>query len=410
MFRLDNPVRHYAWGSGVHIPRLLGQAPDGQPWAELWMGAHPADPSLLEDGRRLDEVVAADPDGVLGEEVASAFGRFPFMMKLLAAGEPLSLQVHPSSEQARLGFADQEAAGIPIDAPARSYQDPSHKPELVYALTRFEGMAGFRDLERTVAILRELRLTWLDEMAERLEGSETPFQSLRNVVTDILSWTGPELEQRIMDLGPACEAAEARLHAPPSRRRPPTVSADSVSRESLRVFQQTQPLAKRYPTDPGVIVTLLLNHVVLAAGEAMFVPAGVMHAYTSGFGVEIMASSDNVMRAGLTPKYVDIPELLRITDFRPTPPPQWAARDESEGVRVYAPPVAEFELTVLTSVREARIGSGPAMVLVLSGEALVSQADQNSALTAGNSVLVSGADIVIRASRARVAVGRCPLG
>src|SRR5688500_14140191 len=148
MHRLRNPVRHYAWGSGLHIPRLLGGQPDGRPWAELWLGSHPADPSLLEDGTPLDEAIAADPVGML--------------VTLLAASEPLSLQVHPSSEQARLGFADQEAAGIPYDAPERSYQDPSHKPELVYALTRFEGMAGFRDLDKTVLILREIRLAWLD--------------------------------------------------------------------------------------------------------------------------------------------------------------------------------------------------------------------------------------------------------
>src|SRR5689334_17627679 len=134
---LENPVRHYAWGSSTHIPRLLGKEPDGRPWAELWIGAHPGDPSHLPNGTRLDDAIAADPGSWLGTRVDQAFGHLPFMMKLLAASEPLSLQVHPTSEQARLQFAAEQLAGIPIDAPERSYRDSSHKPELVYALTRF---------------------------------------------------------------------------------------------------------------------------------------------------------------------------------------------------------------------------------------------------------------------------------
>jgi mannose-6-phosphate isomerase len=409
MYRLQNPVRHYAWGSGFHIPRLLGQDQGEKPWAEMWLGAHPGDPSVLDDGRRLDDAVSADPEGMLGREVAAAFGRLPFLMKLLAAGQPLSLQVHPSSEQARLRFAEQDAAGIPMDAPERSYQDAWHKPELIYALTRFEGMAGFRDVERTVPILRELRLPWLDELADRLDGTQTPFQTLREVVTDVLSWSGPELEQRLADLAGGCQAAERRHHAPPQRRRPPVVAAESVQRESLRVFQQTQPLVRRYPADPGVVVTLLLNHVVLAAGEAMFVPAGVIHAYTAGFGVEIMASSDNVLRAGLTPKRVDIPELLRITDFRPTPPPRWAPRHAGEGIEVFTPPVSEFELATLSAVEGVDIGAGPAIVLCLDDRAEVVQNGDKTVLTEGAAVLVTGAGAQVHVPRGRAAVGRCPL-
>lgn len=408
MYHLQNPVRHYAWGSGLHIPRLLGEEPAGLPWAELWLGAHPADPSRLDDGRRLDEAIAADPEAMLGEQVASAFGRLPFLIKLLAAGEPLSLQVHPSSEQARLRFAAQEAAGIPYDAPDRSYQDPSHKPELIYALTRFEGMAGFRDLDRTVAILRELGLPWLDELAERLDGTETPFQALHEVVTDVLGWTSPWLAERLADLSTAAARAEDRLHAPPARRRPPAVAPESVDRESLRVFQQTQRLVERYPEDPGVVVTLLLNHVVLAAGEAMFLPAGIIHAYTSGFGVEVMASSDNVVRAGLTLKHVNIPEMLRVTDFRPTPPPRWSADDSVAGVQVFAPPVSEFELTMLNRVDQRTLGIGPTIVLCLAGRAEVREQDDKTVLGSGDAVYVhAGAEV--RVPRGRVAVSRCPL-
>ena len=409
MHRLQNPVRHYAWGSGLHIPRLLGRQPDGQPWAELWLGAHPADPSLLADGTRLDEAIAADSGTLLGSNVSRAFGRLPFLMKLLAAGEPLSLQVHPSSEQARLRFADEEAAGIPVDAPERSYRDESHKPELIFALTRFEGMAGFRDLDRTVQILRELRLPWLDEVADRLVETGAPFQALRAVVTEILGWEGPELAARLAELSRAAGEAERRLHAPPTRRRPPVLAAESVERESLRVYQMVQPLIERYPSDPGVVVTLLLNHVVLAAGEAMFVPAGCIHAYTSGFGVEIMASSDNVLRAGLTPKHVDIPELLRITDFWPSPPPRWLPSEGGEGVQVFAPPVGEFELSLLEVGADTTLGPGPAIVLALTDEARISQNGDATTLAGGEAAFVTGPGVAVRALAGRVAVGRCPL-
>ena len=186
-------------------------------------------------------------------------------------------------------------------------------------------MAGFRDTTKTAAILRMFELPWLDAVAADLADTPTPFQSLRRVVSEMLATSGEELHERLQQLRVAAEEAEARAHRPQSRMRPPDVEQSSVERESLRVFAQTKALVDRYPDDAGVLVTLLLNHVVLAAGEAMFIAAGVIHAYTSGFGVEIMAASDNVLRAGLTPKHVDIPELLEITNFTPIPPPLWAA-------------------------------------------------------------------------------------
>src|SRR3954447_25009392 len=348
MHRLTNPVRHYAWGSRTHIPKMCGLPISDEPVAEMWFGAHPADPSCIEDGRRLDDLISAAPQDILGDRVARSFGgRLPFLMKLLAAAEPLSLQVHPTSEQARIRFAEQNAAGIPLDAPERSYRDASHKPELIYALTRFEGMAGFRDTTRTAAILRMFELPCLDAVAAELAVTPTPFKSLRRVVSEMLATSGEELRERLQQLRIAAEDAEARAHRPESRMRPPDVEQSSTERESLRVIAQTKALVDRYPDDAGVLVTLLLNHVVLAAGEAMFIAAGVIHAYTSGFGVEIMAASDNVLRAGLTPKHVDIPELLEVTNFTPIPPPLWAGTpvEDADGIKL-APPVEEFELVV----------------------------------------------------------------
>src|SRR3954454_6247569 len=396
MHLLESPVRAYAWGSRTHIPRLSGLPITEAPAAEMWFGAHPTAPSLVESGRGLDEVIAEAPTLCLGSAVVDSFGpRLPFLMKLLAAAEPLSLQVHPTSERARIRFAQEEAAGILPTAPHRSYPDSSHKPELVYALTRFEGMAGFRDPAETATILRLLRLDWLDDFAAELDFPETPFQTLRSVVTDMLRLSGEDLRARLKDLKAAAEEAEAFSHRPHVRLRPPDVEAQSVERESVRVFAQTSRLIDRYPEDPGVLITLLLNHVVLAAGEAMFIDAGVMHAYTSGFGVEIMASSDNVVRAGLTSKHVDVDETLQITDFTPMPPPRWSGSplDEADAV-VLSPPVQEFELVVATMVAGERLTepAGPAIALCLEGGLTVATAASNEALSQGESVFVEASE------------------
>jgi mannose-6-phosphate isomerase len=413
MHRLSNPVRNYAWGSRTHIPKMCGFPVTDEPVAEMWFGAHPADPSCVEDGRRLDDLITAAPEAVLGERVSRSFGpRLPFLMKLLAAAEPLSLQVHPTSEQARIRFAEQNEAGIPLDAPERSYRDASHKPELIYALTRFEGMAGFRDATRTAAILRLLHLPWLDTLADDLEATETPFQTLRRIVTDLLALSGAELTDKLGELHTAAKVAEERAHNPHRRRRPPHVEPNAVERESLRVFAQTRSLVELYPHDPGVLVTLLLNHVVLAAGEAMYIAAGTVHAYTSGFGLEIMAASDNVLRAGLTPKFVDIPELLEVTNFTPIPPPRWRGTPlaDADGV-VLSPPVGEFELVVTHVNGEAATDDvRPMIVLCLDGSVSVATESASESLAMGEGVFVEHADgRVTLTGTGRVAVGRTPV-
>lgn len=368
MFLLSNPVRDYAWGSTRRLAQFLGREPSGGPEAELWIGAHEGGPSVLPDGRRLDEAIAAEPVRFLGDRVHAEHGaRLPFLMKVLAVDQPLSLQVHPSAERARTGFQREERAGIPRDAAHRSYQDPWHKPELIYALSRFEGMVGFRDVGRTCALLRLLDHPWADETAGRLE-SGSPAQALRTVVGDILA-TGPgEAREVLDDLLPAARAAVDRGHhreraRGATRSRRETEDA-IVRREAIRVFELVPTLAERYPTDPGVLVTLLLNHVVLAPGEAMYVDAGVVHAYASGFGVEVMAASDNVVRAGLTPKHRDVAELLEVTDFTPIPVPRWEPVAVGTSRR-FSPPVADFVLTVGTHVRRCARDAGPWLVLAL---------------------------------------------
>lgn len=407
--RLDGAVRRYGWGSRTLLPRFLGVEPDGERQAELWLGAHPGDPSGLPDGTTLADLVASRPDQALGADVSRLFGpRLPYLLKALAAVEPLSLQVHPTTRRAREGFAREDASGIPVGAPERSYQDESHKPELIVALTRFEGMAGFRDVARSAEILRLLRLPWADQVADRLH-DPAPEEALRAVVTDVLRHDGPDVAALLVDLAKAAREAEARQHRP----RPATTrqhqERTSVEREALRVFAQTADLAERYPEDPGVLVTLLLNHVVLSPGEAMFIDAGVVHAYTSGFGIEVMAASDNVVRAGLTPKYVDVPELLAIADFRPMPPPLWTSEPLSPTTRRYAPPVDEFELVVAEAPTGDLPAAGPRIVLALEGEVELTIASDRQELTSGDAVFVPHDDGPITVTGAgRVAVAAVP--
>src|SRR6478752_4207325 len=337
-------TRDYAWGSTSLIPRFLGLPADGKPQAELWVGAHPGNPSRLLDGTALDEHIRSNADATLGVRSRDTFGpRLPYLMKALAAAEPLSLQVHPTSQRARIGYELEDQAGVPVGSPERSYQDRHHKPEMIVAITRFEGMAGFRDLEKTARILRLLEHPWADRVAKDLE-SAPPFQALHGVVSEVLGQDGGALRGLIGEIAAAATAAEARGHRANRTTGRMYLDRASVERESTRLFAQTAQLAERYPEDPGVLVTLLLNHVVLSPGEAMFLDAGVVHAYTSGFGVEIMASSDNVVRAGLTPKHVDVPELLEIANFTPMPAPLWEPTALSSDSLSYRPPVAEFAL------------------------------------------------------------------
>ncbi|GAA2137859.1 mannose-6-phosphate isomerase, class I [Nocardioides koreensis] len=379
--------------------------------AEMWIGAHPAAPSVLPDGRTLDEHIRKDPVATLGPDVARRFGdRLPFLMKLLASGEPLSLQVHPTSERARIRFEEQEAADIPLHAPERSYQDRSHKPELIYALTRFEGLAGFRDPARTAVILRGLGLPWLDAIATRLESAASPFQEMRAVVTELLATPEPLLSHRLEQVRVSALAAEQRLHATTAGRRDRSRDPSAVERESIRVYAALPALIERYPHDAGVLVTLLLNHVVLAAGEAMFIDAGVIHAYTSGFGVEVMASSDNVLRAGLTPKHVDVPELLEITNFTPIPPPLWLPSAGGEGAARFRPPVAEFQLFVGRSELLEASGTGPRAVLVLEGTLRAVTATETLSLKQGEVLFVGHRHGELRLEgNARVAVASVPI-
>lgn len=358
---ISNAPREYSWGSPTLIPGLEGREPTGRPEAEIWYGDHPGSPSRTADGRTLDVARA--------EAGASPL---PFLMKVLAAGASLSIQAHPSKEEAMEGFAREEAAGIPRDADVRTYRDDNHKPEIIVALSdRFRALVGLRPLPQTRALLAALGDgPGPAALAARLTGDDAP-ALLRSALEWALSGqAGAEVD----DIVAALASARSEEFA-----------------EELDVLRR---IAGDFPGDPGVVVALLMNLVVLRAGEALFAPAGVLHAYQDGLGVELMAASDNVLRGGLTPKHVDVAELLRIVDTTPAPAPVIEPARGEEG-DVYDVGVPDFSLLrVKVAAGEERTVevSGPTIALVTSGEVAVSAAEDTvSALTAGAAVFADAA-------------------
>ena len=360
---LEGVVQRYAWGSPSAIPALLGIEADGDPQAELWLGAHPAAPARA-GGARLDDLVAGDPESALGAAAASRFGgQLPFLLKVLAAAEPLSLQAHPSAERAATGFAEENAAGIPLDVPERRYKDAHHKPELLCALTPFFALCGFRPVEATLALLERLGL------ADEPVFSELGSGDLRGTVGRLLSL--PE--------GQRADVA--------------TTIADAAASDESPEAVWARRIAHTHPGDPGIGVALLLNLVELQPGEAIFLPAGNLHAYLEGVGVEIMASSDNVLRGGLTPKHVDVDELLAVLDVQPGPPP--IVHPLAEGrIRRYLTPIEEFELSLVDLGDDAAeiAGDRPRVVLCLEGETCLRSGDDELLLEKGQAAWVPAAD------------------
>ncbi|RZU29111.1 mannose-6-phosphate isomerase type 1 [Streptomyces sp. BK022] len=319
MDRLDNTVRPYAWGSTTAIPRLLGTEPTGEPQAEMWMGAHPGAPSRTPRGT-LAEIIDADPERELGAEAVAKFGpRLPFLLKILAAGAPLSLQVHPDLAQAREGYAEEERRGVPVDAPDRNYKDANHKPELICALTEFDGLCGFRTPADAAGLLDGLGVDSLKPYVDLLRAKPEE-AALREVLTAILTADPEDMADTVTEATAAC----ARLGGP---------------------YTPYAEMARDYPGDPGVIAAMLLNHVRLQPGEALFLGAGIPHAYLDGVGVEIMANSDNVLRCGLTPKHIDVPELLRVVRFEAGDPGVLRPEASPDGEEVYETPIDEFRLS-----------------------------------------------------------------
>jgi mannose-6-phosphate isomerase len=352
MWTLDNTIQRYAWGSRTALATLQGRpCPTPEPEAELWMGAHPRAPSRLRaDGRTLLQAIDDDPEGMLGAAVVRRFGpRLPFLLKVLAAAEPLSLQAHPGAARAREGFAEEEAAKIPRDASQRNYPDPWAKPELVCALGPFVALCGFRSLDESRALVEALAVPALRAAVDPLWHAGDR-EGLAATVHGLLTATAPgALVQDVL--------AAAAAPGPAAQRW-------------LRELAWIRRLGQHHPADAGVVVALLLNLVELSRGEALFLSAGNLHCYLEGTAVEIMGSSDNVLRGGLTPKHVDVPELLRVLDVQAGPVPIRRATPITAHESVYDAPTPELALSRLELPPGERWSApvrGPEVLLCVEG-------------------------------------------
>ncbi len=383
---LQPVIRPYDWGSRHGIAELQGRpVPAPGPEAELWLGAHPSAPSGVA-ATTLDAVIAADPERELGQDCVARFGpRLPFLLKVLSADRALSIQVHPSRAQAQAGFRAENDRGL---APAdRNYVDDWPKPELLCALTPFEVLAGLRTPSDAAALLRALAVPPLAPLAAALAAGTAP-EALSRALAAILTWPDPE------ELVPAVVAACREL-APPDPGPYAAACAAAVR------------AAADHPADLGVVAMLLMRHVVLAPGQAVFMPAGGLHAYLRGTGVEVLANSDNVIRAGLTGKHVDVPELLTLLDPA-VAVPVLSPVPVTDGVSRFDTPAPEFALSV-AELPEHTItlpGTGPRIVLCTDGAALLesghlgphrAEPRQAVKLARGESCFVSAADGPLRA-------------
>lgn len=434
VLRMTNPIQHYDWGSPSAFADRFGWGADGRPQAEVWMGAHPKAPSSVRPSRDpdqdpvpLDRLFAERPellglDGGVeggsegaskGAEAGSGAGaaELPFLLKVLAAARPLSIQTHPTAARAAVGFAAEEAAGIPLDAPQRMYRDRHHKPELLLALEDFTALSGFRPVRRSAADLAAAA-----ELLDR-RGAGDEAGDLRRLAETLTGTSDAEA-------GPALESAlETVLHDHHGRfaavsaalgRVIRTIDVDGEhpdGRFSEGAADTVRRAAAAFPGDPGLIVALLLHRITLKPGEALYLPAGNLHAYLHGLGVEVMASSDNVLRGGLTSKHVDVAELVDVTECSVLPVPRCTPVSVEGGAVSrwsYRPECPEFRLdriesapesggtTSLTADRAAVLLCTAGSVELVPEETQPSGADAVT-LTAGESALLTAGSVGVTA-------------
>ncbi len=343
MERLNGIIQNYAWGSHTLIASLRGTPASDLPEAEIWFGAHQQAPSTLESGGTLLERIAAEPDELLGSEISQRYGpKLPFLVKILAADRPLSIQAHPTIEQARLGFEREDAAGVARDAPNRSFRDDNHKPELVAAISPFEALVGFGQREDSVALLRALGAPkWILNVLD-VDGPVAVMQRVLAPDTDEDQQLVLGAVRALVEGAASCEDADW------------LEGADLIGR-----------LNSIYPDDPGIVIASLLNRLIIEPDEALFLDAGNLHAYVGGLAIEVMANSDNVVRGGLTPKHVDVDtliEIVRSESLEPTLAPM-------DG-NTYSSAAPEFALTRIDPIAPGE-ATGPAIVVGVRGATTV---------------------------------------
>ena len=350
--RLHGTIADYAWGSPGAISRLRGWPESAQNEAEWWLGTHPLGMSTVESGESLSQWLAS-----VGEPA-----ELPYLFKVLSPTTPLSLQVHPSADEAAEGFQREEAAGIPLDAPTRLFKDPYAKPELVVAVGGpFHALAGIRPIETTLG---------------QLEGliGEGDYPAICGWIEKLSSWSAEEVIGWLLSDSPEVPALLDELGQVADRD-------DTLSR-----------LHRHYPTDPGIAVAMMMHRLTLLPGEAAFLEAGQLHAYLEGYAIELMAPSDNVLRGGLTPKHVDVEALLEIAVCEPVDVPRLEPQLSDSGGVTYSPEGHPLRLGLLegTEVSAALPAQGPVVVIATDGEWSVESGDEVLTLERGHACVAAG--------------------
>ena len=384
LYLLDNPIQRYPWGSVSGLTDCLGIPNPGRgPLAEVWMGAHPKAPSVVMyhgERRRLDELIAERPAAFLGKHAAERFGKgLPFLLKGISAAAPLSIQAHPSRHKAERGFDRENLAGIPLDAPERNYRDRNHKPELVVALTPFEGLFGFRPIDEVIGNVALALPGSFSHQLERLERNPGRVE-LSVLFYSIMSSCGTERKEILSAAMSAIADILGKAGIEPAKRA---------------AFEWILRLGELYPEDMGALAPLFMNHMTLEPGEALYVAPGELHGYFRGEAMELMANSDNVLRGGLTNKHIDLPELISVLDFdsfRPSPFRAAAAPNARSGAEEeFFPLVApDFRLSRI-AVRDRRLsrnGKGPEIILCTEGRAGLSDGSGTLVLERGEAAFV----------------------
>lgn len=376
---LKNTIQEYAWGSYTAIPDLLGyDSPAGSPQAELWMGAHPKAPSLVKcDGRWISllELIEQNPEDILGKKVAEKFNsRLPYLFKVLAAAKPLSIQAHPSRSQAIKGFERENRLGIPLDAGNRNYKDDNHKPECICALTPFWALNGFRKIPEMLSLMEQAGPQGLEGEIKELR-NKPDSRGLKSFFQALMTMSRRRQKQIIDDA---------------------LKNAQKLSQEN-QVFKWMINLQHEYPDDIGIFAPILLNLICLEPGQAMFLPAGELHAYLDGVGIELMANSDNVLRGGLTPKHVDVSALLHVLNFKERKIDILPKEFINGCEEIYHSQAEEFILSIIT-VKNGTSYASPAkrsveIVLCTEGKATITDMEKGDII-----ILVKGSSIIIPAA------------
>lgn len=374
VYELDNQAMYYDWGSKTliqsHFNNLLPPIDVKSTLAEVWMGSHPKASSFVKINeikkKSLLEFIQGNPVATVGEMTYRKYKGLPFLFKILAADKPLSIQVHPSKEKAIIGYNRENNNGIKINAYNRNYKDKNHKPELIYALTKFHALNGFRSFESIIYTLTKIGVF---DAFPFMQSNGTAVDKVKVVFEKLFSLTEKDTKALIN-----------------------LVSKYSFLNDEHHIFKCINRLQRHYPNDIGVVMPIFLNIVELAPGEAMFLASGTPHAYLNGMGLELMANSDNVLRAGLTSKHIDINELIDNIEFQESHDRNIKLQPVyQDNQAFFIPPVNDFSLSIL-KIQNNRLNitsKSAEIVLCLKGSGVLIHKDKSHKLLEGTSLFIT---------------------